>query len=221
MSRIDDLKKKIEQGLHDAFKSLSPQDLDKLYQETAGYSVKEWQNFQLAAAAAGGAAGGAVPVAHLAGLAADLLHVIYRMARTSLGTGAIMGRHEFNDNIVGDEDFFAVLAQWSDPESLGDIVRLKLEGITGKVSAKTVGKVAAKAIVKHAGIVAGGAIANKLFTKVLGKFIAKLLAKVWIGFIPGVGALFSAGVDAWFITKVNEASVVFYPKKIRLIAQHR
>lgn len=114
-----------------------------------------------------------------------------------------------------------MLAQWSDPESLIDIVTLKLEAGTQKASIKTLGKVAAKAVAKKAGLLAGNAIGQKLFAKVLGKFITKLLAKVGAGFIPGVGALVGAGVNAWFITKVNDAAQTYYPKKLALIDTHR
>lgn len=65
MGAVEDIKKEIEDALRDAFRAISPQDLDALYKETIGYTVKEWQNFQLAAAAAGGAAGALLPGAPL------------------------------------------------------------------------------------------------------------------------------------------------------------
>lgn len=211
----------IKDALREAFKYLAAQDVDALYSETAGYSPGEWQNLQLALAAAGGAVGSSLPGAHLAGLAVDLVHLLFRMGRTSMGTGAILGRSRFNDNILGEEDFYAVLAEWSDPGSLHDMVHLKLEAAGGKATVKTLGKVAAKLLAKHAGLMSAGAMAQKLFAKVAGKFVAKLGAKLGLGFIPLVGALVGAGVNAWFIVQINEAAGSFFPRKIKLIENNR
>lgn len=220
MAVWDDVRKKVEEGLQAAFKAVSPQDLDKLYAETRDYSVGEWRNLQLAAAASGGFVGAAIPGVHLAGLAADLVHVLYRMARSSMGVGAILGRRNLKENILGEEDFLAVLAQWADPQSLSDIVQLKLEAGFKKVSIKTLGKVLSKAIAKKAGLVGTGVMAEKLFGKVAAKFAAKFGAKVIAGWVFLLGPVVSAGINVYFLKKISDAAEAFYPKKIKVIERH-
>ncbi|MBV1695077.1 MAG: hypothetical protein KGP27_11500 [Hyphomicrobiales bacterium] len=203
-------------------------DIDRIYADASRYTLADWQNAQRAMVGASGAAAVAIPVAHLAGIAADLAFVVNRMGVSTFGTGAILGSDNGYGNILEKEDFGAVLAYWSGDEGVREAMNGKgaadLASKAGfKLATKLYGKAAAitltQTMLASSGYLIGQKLGGKAMAKVASKVAAKFAGKTAAGFIPFLGPAVGGGINLWLISQILDAAQEFYTDKVRLLAR--
>lgn len=203
-------------------------DIDSIYADASRYTLADWQNAQRAMVGASGAAAVAIPLAHMAGIAADLAFVVNRMGVSTFGTGAILGSDRGYGNILERADFEAVLAYWSGDEGVREAMNGKgaadLASKAGfKVATKLYGKAAAitltQTMLASSGYLIGQKLGGKAMAKVAAKVSAKFAGKTAAGFIPILGPVVGGGINLWIISGVLDAAHEFYSDKVGLIAR--
>jgi hypothetical protein len=175
--------------------------------------LSEWKTLQNSLVTGSGVLSAAIPVFHVATMAADVAFIINRMGVASLGVGAIQGHDRGLGNLLEDEDFPAILGYWGGCDGVQTAMR-----VTGKTAGKIVAKGATKTILHASGYLAGNRIGGKAAGKIGGKFAAKFAGKLGGGFVPFVGPVISGGVNLWLISSILEASSSFYRDKIDLVS---
>ncbi|HEX9981746.1 MAG TPA: hypothetical protein VGF69_00650, partial [Thermoanaerobaculia bacterium] len=158
------------------------------------------------------------PIAHLAGIAADVIFLINRMGVCSYGIGAIYAERSQCGNFLEDEDFGIILNLWAGGDENGEL----FAALSGKAAAdmaikvhtKAGLKMVAKTMCKSAGLLVGaqmgGKMGAKAGAKVGAKFASKLGGKMLSGFVPFLGPVVGGGINLWFITGIADAAERFY-----------
>ncbi|MEU9568686.1 hypothetical protein AB0D62_02100 [Streptomyces massasporeus] len=202
----------------------------------AGYSsVRSWRNSQTGQVAAAGAAAMAVPGAHAVVMVGDVAFLLHKMSVCAWGIGFKMGA-----TVDGEDDLAVILALWADalePDALsvtsagaaasagfiafnvayptyGTAVMAKALALgagsgVSVVGGKIVGKKGAKAAVKLS-----KPFINKIAQKTAVKFSAVLGSKAVTGFVPVLGALAGAGINAFLVSKFADAAESYYRHKL-------
>jgi hypothetical protein len=155
-------------------------NLQSLYNGSRTYTVSDWKAQQLAVVTASGAAGIAIPGAHLATLLADLAFVVNRMGVAPYGIGAIKGYDAGVGNILEEKDIGAVLAYWSGDDvfqaamakGAADISSVAIKA-GGKIYGKELAKVLTHVMLSCSGYIVGGKLGGKGMAKVGSKVAAK------------------------------------------------
>lgn len=203
-------------------------DVDNIYADASRYTLSSWQNTQRAMVGASGAAAVAIPVAHLAGIAADLAFVVNRMGVSSFGTGAIMGNDRNYGNILEREDFGAVMAYWAGDDGIREAMNGKgaadMASKAGfKIATKLYGKTAAitltQTMLASSGYLVGQKLGGKAMAKVASKVAAKFAGKAAAGFVPFLGPAVGGGINLWIISGILDAAQEFYGDKIGLLSR--
>lgn len=210
----------------DAFEVVTP-DLHSINNDAITYQMGDWRTKQSALVTASGAASVAIPGLHLAGMAADVVFLMNRMAVCCYGIGTIIGREAGEDYVLEDEDFTIILARWCkvDGVSNGALSKAAAEGSKAALKAglKVGNKVAYKELAKVACKQAGLLIAKKAGAKKMGlafagqlgaRFGTKLGGKALGGFIPFAGAIIGGGINLWFITEMAREAESWYQFKV-------
>ena len=197
----------------DTISNLRP-DLNVMYEDTRGYSLGEWRARQQAMVTGTGMAAAIIPVAHLAGVAADVLFLVNRMSVCSYGIGAIYGRGDNLGNFLEEEDFAVVLSLWAggsdDAELTAALSAKAAADMAVKIHSKAGLKILAKTMTKSSGLLIGSKFGGKFGAKIGAKFGAKLGGKVAAGLVPFLGAAVGGGINLWFITSIADAAERFY-----------
>jgi hypothetical protein len=197
-----------------AFDGLTP-DLDDLYRSASTYHLSDWRLLQQGLVTGSGAVTVAIPVAHLVGMAGDVVFLMNRMSVCSYGIGAILGARAERGSILEREDFAVVLARWSGDDGVSNASIAKAAGgAAGYVGGKVTTKLLAKLAAENAGILIGKKLGAKTGAKIAGKFAAKLGTKAVGGFIPFVGPAIGGGVNLWFITSIAREAEDWYRFKL-------
>jgi len=197
-----------------AFNELTP-DINGIYQQAHSKTLSDWRGAQTAMVAGSGAAAVVIPGLHLAGMAADVIFLMNRMAVCSYGIGAIRGYDTLRDNILEDEDFAVVLAHWTGEVDIRSAFSAKCAAdLATKVGGKFGAKLIAKELAKGAGLLIGKKIGGKLGAKLGVKFGAKMGGKAVAGFIPFLGAVVGGGINVYFISEIANAADEYYEQKV-------
>lgn len=200
-------------------------DLDDLYSGARDYSMGAWETQQRALVGGSGAAAVAIPVAHLAGLAADLAFVINRMGVSSFGVGAIRAREAGIGNFLERDDFNAVLLYWADDGAIREAMKGRAAAeLSSKVALKMGTKILGKgfaagvtgAMLSSAGYLVGQKLGGKMAAKAGAKFAGKYLGKAAAGFVPFLGPVVGGGINVWLISSVMDAANEFYRDKVKI-----
>ncbi|WP_326550522.1 hypothetical protein [Micromonospora sp. NBC_01813] len=205
-------------------------DPAEIYKNCGSFSLGGWKVLQLSLVGGSGAAAAAIPVLHLATLAADTMFIINRMGTAAYGVGAIMGRNAGLGNIVETDDFGMILAYWSGDEQVrflmspAGVAKVSAE-LSAKLGVKAGAKIFGKGFVKglpkvmlfSAGWLVAGRFGGKGAAKVGAKFAAKLAGKVGAGWIPLLGAAVAGGVNVWLIESIMSSAEEYYRAKIQLV----
>jgi hypothetical protein len=203
----------------DAFNGLTP-DINGIYNDAKFDSISDWRTKQQAMVTGSGAAAMAIPGAHLAALAADVVFLMNRMSVCSYGIGAIYGYDRFSENLLEEEDFANVLAFWADDENIRTMVGSKAAvDIASKVGGKTGIKIIGKTIAKSGAILVGKKLGGKVGAKIGAKFAGKLAGKAAAGLVPFLGAAVGGGINLWFITGIADSAQEYYNFKYDIVSQ--
>jgi hypothetical protein len=198
-------------------------------------SVRSWRNSQTGQVAAAGAAAMAVPGAHALALVGDVAFLLHKMSICAWGIGFKMGA-----TVDGQDDLAVILALWADalePDALsvtsagaaasagflafnvayptyGTAVMAKALAMgagsgVSVIGGKIIGKKSGKAVAKLS-----KPFINKIAQKAAVKFSALLGSKAVTGFVPILGALAGAGINAYFISKFADAAESYYRHKL-------
>ena len=183
----------------------------KLKESIKNHTFKSWKNQCMGKSGgvgfltglAGGPAGIALEVA-------DTGYLIAMAGRASYGVG-----HIHNKIIDYDNDIEGILAIWS-----GAGKAIDKTGLAINTLAPIAGKLVVKANVK-VGIKLGTKVATKLSSKIVAKASAKIAGKVasklstkWI---PIIGGVVSAAINAWVLDGLIDAAEDYYTSEAVLI----
>ena len=195
------------------FENLTP-DLQGIYDTHKAKTMNEFTGPQSLSVLASGAAAGALPGLHLLGATADLAFLMNRMSVCCYGIGAIKGYQALGIDILEREDFALILALWAGDEDVTRIVSTKIGADLLVVGGAKVGlKAVSKGIGHQLGVISGKKLAGKVGAKVGAKIGAKAGAKFAAGWIPVLGGVVGAGVNAYFLSDVMAAAQRFYDFK--------
>ncbi|GGM18419.1 hypothetical protein [Deinococcus aerophilus] len=202
------------------FENLTP-DLQGIYDAHKTKTLNEFTGPQSLSVLASGAASGALPGLHLLGATADLAFLMNRMAVCCYGIGAIKGHQALKVDVLEREDFALILALWAGDEDVARIVSSKIGADLLVVGGAKVGlKAVSKGIGHQLGVISGKKLAGKVGAKVGAKIGAKAGAKFAAGWIPVLGGVVGAGVNAYFLSDVMAAAQRFYDFKVEFIREH-
>lgn len=200
----------------DAFSELTP-DINNIYNNQKESTLDSIRSKNIAMAASSGGAAVAIPILHVAGVAADVAFLMNRMSVASYSIGVVKGHDAGYGNFLEEEDFLIVLGVWAGEESITAGISAKAAAdFSTKVYGKSALKMIAKTMLKNVGVIASKKMGGKLATKVGAKFGAKLGGKVAAGFVPFLGAAVGAGINYYFINSVCDAAEKVYDYKIRV-----
>lgn len=200
-------------------------------------SVGSWVARQATETAMVGAGAMAVPVLHVPALGADVVFLLHKLAYCSWGVGSILGCTPY-----GKGDFEIILGHWCgvvEDEVLPVAIATSVVGgtlaaaiaypvVAGAIASKSaevatlmllqkVGvKGSSKAVVKVAGKVTGkvaGKLSEKIATKVATKIGGKLSGKAVAGFIPFVGPVLGASINAYLVTSIAHSAEKYYRER--------
>ena len=203
----------------DAFNNLTP-DINDIYSNARLDNVSDWRVKQQAMVTGTGAAAMAIPGAHLAALAADIVFLMNRMSVCSYGIGAIYGYNRFSTNILEEEDFANILAYWAGDEEISTMINSKVAiDIASKVGGKVGVKIIGKTIAKTGAILVGKKIGGKVGAKIGAKFAGKIAGKAVGGMVPFLGAAVGGGINLWFITGIANSAEKYFDYKCYLASK--
>lgn len=198
----------------------APVPMELIYNTAKLMNIFMWRAFAVSQSTATGFFCALPGVNWSLGIGTDIFALLYSMAVTSYGVGAIIGsRNGYSSYSLKKSDYLDVLAVWSDsPEYIQDIGVKSV--LLGGVAAKKAGlKIGTKAATKvtfytasHLGSKAGAKIPAKLLEKVATKIATKLGVKTG-AMLTGVGCAVSGGINAWFVNSITNAAKVYYIAK--------
>ncbi|MEU8773404.1 hypothetical protein [Streptomyces sp. NPDC048606] len=198
-------------------------------------TLESWRASQIAQAAAAGAAAMAIPVAHMATLAADFVVLLRKMAVCAWGIGYKLGA-----TVESEDDLAIILGLWSgavERDALS-VTAVSAGGAAGLIALNATYPTFAQAVMTqiltqsgHAAMTvvagkvggkAGGKMAVKLTKPVLQmkahaiavKFSMMLGSKAVTGIVPFLGALAGAAINAHFVNKFADAAETYYRAKL-------
>lgn len=199
---------------------VSPMPLETIYNFAKYTNVFVWRSVAVSQSSASGAFLSLPGISWTFGIAADIGSLLYAMAVTSYGVGAIIAnRNGLSYNSLNKSDYLDVLAVWCDATEYIQDIRVKsilLGGLAAKKAGFKFGtKAATKASVYSASYLtskAGIKIPIKLLDKVATKAVAKLGAKAG-AMLTGIGFVLSGGINFWFVNSITNAAKVYYTAK--------
>ena len=197
-----------------AIESMSMMDNEskiELKEATQNHNFQSWKNICMSKSGGvgflTGLAGGPVGIALEV---ADTGYLIAMAGRAAYGVG-----HIHNKTIDYNNDIEGILAIWSGVGKSIDKIGLStntLVPIAGKLVVKANAKVGLKLATKMATKLSGKIIA-KTSTKIAGKVASKLTTK-WI---PIIGGIVSAAINAWVLDGLIDAANEYYTSDAILI----
>lgn len=198
-------------------------------------TLSGWRASQIAQAAAAGAAAMAIPVAHIATLAADFAVLLRKMAVCAWGIGYKLGAV-----VEAEEDLAIILGLWSgavERDALS-VTAAALGGAAGLIALNAAYPTFAQAVMTQV-LTQGGhtvvtAVAGKVAGKGGGKMAAKLTkpllqmkahamalkfslmlgSKAVTGIVPFLGAVAGGAINAHFVNKFADAAETYYRAKL-------
>ncbi|MFF3018521.1 hypothetical protein [Streptomyces sp. NPDC057939] len=198
-------------------------------------SLQSWRTSQIAQAAAAGAAAMAIPVAHMATLAADFVVLLRKMAVCAWGIGYKLGAP-----VDAEDDLAIILGLWSgavEPDALS-VTAVTASGAATLIAVNAAHPTFTQAVLTqiltqggHTGATviagkvagkAGGKMVLKLGKpalqmnahKIAVKFSVMLGSKAVTGALPFIGALAGAAINAHFVNRFADAAETYYRAKL-------
>ena len=160
----------------------------------------------------------------MGGLAADLVALLYTMAVTAYGVGAIVAKRKrcFRDRYtdINQLDYIDILAVWADaPEYIMDeqVRQYVFDKLGRDLSWKAGSKTALKVITKST-IIGGKKVGVTLPQKLVSKIAAKMATKLSVkgaAVLSGIGVGISAGINIWFVNEISQAAEIYYDAKFK------
>ncbi|AFY59238.1 hypothetical protein Riv7116_6926 (plasmid) [Rivularia sp. PCC 7116] len=199
---------------------VSPTPIETIYNTAKNMNVFVWRSLAVSQSSGTGVIC-ALPILNwTVGIGADIFSLLYMMAVTSYGVGAIIAhRNGLSYTVLNKSDYLDVLAVWCDATEYIQDIQVK-SILLGGVAAKKAGfKIGTKAVTKGSVIgasylssKAGIKIPTKLLDKAATKAVTKLGAKAG-AMLTGIGALVSGGINFWFVNSITNAAKVYYTAK--------
>jgi hypothetical protein len=227
----------------EAFDALGGDPSEAIAASREFQSTRSWIAWQSGQVAAAGAAATAIPGIHALAIPADLAFLLHKVAYCSWGIGAlhrcdIEGKDDLAvvlalwGGAVSDEDLATVVKAAAAGETgAAGAIGIAAAGVAGtgaatlavanpKLAAKGLGlfgpMVAKKALgvaVPAGTVPAGQWLVTKVAPKLAPKFAAKVSTKGVAGFVPLLGPLVSASVNAYVVGHTGEVAERYYSHK--------
>jgi hypothetical protein len=215
---LNELKKHIGEMLTKQIEE-TPFPFQKIFGIAKRLNILVWRSAAVSQAAVAGGALVAIPIPGVGaavGLAADISVLLYTMAVTAFGVGAIIGnRNGYDWHHLDNSDYVDILAVWvGEPEFIQDASTKAI--LASSLAAQKTGiKIGAKATTFATSMATkklGFSISPLLLDKVLAKIFAKLGIKAGSA-IPVLGIALNAGVNGWFVNSITNAAKIYYTAK--------
>ena len=196
----------------EAFEQLAP-DIRAIFNEAKGQTLRDWNNHHRNLASLSGFATGVIPVAHLAGIVVDSLHIMRRMGHASYGIGAILGeRHDLGD-ILETEDLPLVLGLLADDPAIENAIA---QGMATELAERIGAQVGIRAIARTLSQENNELVVRRLSRRTISRLGSRLATRAARRAVWPIGAALATLDNRALIDDMLDAAMEFYSFKIEV-----
>ncbi|MEO0967550.1 MAG: hypothetical protein AAFX80_04220 [Cyanobacteria bacterium J06639_18] len=199
---------------------VSPMPLETIFNTAKHMNVFIWRSLAVSQSATSGFVCALPGVNWAFGIGADMFALLYSMAATSYGVGAIIAsRNGHTYYSLNKSDYLDVLAVWCDSTDYIQDAGVK-SILLGGVAAKKAGIKMVTKIVTKSTFQAGSYLTSKAGIKIPAKLLEKAATKMATklgvktgAMLTGAGCAISGGINFWFVNSITDAAKVYYTAK--------